>query len=70
MAWMIKLVAAVETQNDELQQAASTVEAQAEPAAWAVLVEFTDEDGITGCADRVVRLDSVLERRRVNLHET
>lgn len=65
-----QLVPAIEAQNDELEQTARTVEAQAELAAWAVLVEVTYEDRISGRADRVVRLNSVFEGRRVNPHET
>ena len=65
-----QLVAIVEAQNDEFQKATRTVEAQAELAAWGVLVEVADEDRITGCVDRVLRPNSVLERRRVDLHET
>lgn len=65
-----QLVTAVETQHDQLEQAAGTVEAQPELTGGAVIVEVTDEDRITGCAHGVVGLNAMLERRRVDPHET
>jgi hypothetical protein len=65
-----QLVATVEAQNDELEQAPGTVEPWAELSCWAVIVEVADKDRIAGCEQRVVRLNAVLERRRVDVHET
>ena len=65
-----ELVPTVAAENHELEQSVAAVQAESQLAPRAVLIEVGDLDGFRCRAYRVVRLDAVLERRLVDLHDT
>ena len=65
-----QLVAAIEAQDDDLEDAASGVEPQTELAGRVTLVRFTGIRPVCGSVDGILRSHAVLERGRVDLHAT
>ena len=65
-----QLVAAVEAQDDHLEQPARGVEAETQLPSRAVVVQVAEEDGMLGGVDSVVRTYAVALRRGVDPHAT
>ena len=65
-----ELVAAVEAEHDDLEEAAGGVESEAQLPGRAVIVKVADEHGMLGGMDGVIRRDSVPASGVVDLHAT
>jgi len=65
-----EFAAAVEAQRDDLEEAAGSVEPQAQLPGGAVVVQVADEDGVLSGVDGFTRGDAVLSSRLVDLHAT
>ena len=65
-----QLVAAVEAQNDDLEQPTRGVEAETQLPSRAVVIQVAEEDGVLGGVDSVVRTYAVALCRGVDPHAT
>lgn len=65
-----EFVAAVESEDDDLEEAAASVESETQLPGGAVIVQVADKDSALSGIDRVFRVDAVLARGVVHLHPT
>ena len=65
-----QLVAAVEAEHHDLEEAARHVESEAQLPGRSVVVQIGYEDGVLGSVDGVSGINSVLEGGVVDLHAT
>ncbi len=63
-----QLIAAVEYENDRLQEPTPSVEAEPQLTRGTVLIEIFDPYRPCRCMNRVLTENTVLQRRAVNIH--